>query len=606
MRSVSVEFECVDKIYEENIKRGFIKDAAGDFTWLVEKLKDEKEIVIIGTGVKSLNAYDLLVANEINVSYFLSGDQRDWGRNLFGRKILSKREIINNMKSPIFIDCHSQNSAWSGTDAYDYEGYRRNVQYFCLKDYVEIPTGKLQNALKEKRIILVGNRNLCLYVKHALTSVECNSIIYWDLLGEGFERDRTVISTDDKDVTENVIGLIVEPKYYGAAKFMDKIKEKKRLYYERLEEREIHDITQYFSECEVLVSIAKEKNSEKYSTDYLRPQSILLNISGHMCGNIFFGNLLDGHPNILQIDWDMESVRSNLFLICIQLSEEKASNILNEFRIIYESITKGEEKMPSAYEEKFYEKLRELLTLKDSFTSQELFVIVHIAYVTARGQKVADMQEMLIYFEQREAGVVERPLYEEWLCDRRVKGFSINITRNAYTRVGSLFRHFETFDKFSNLNMGALWSAIWRHMRYAEVEKKTSYTWKRLEVKFETIKTEPEKTLKGICEELELPWSERMLETTRHGKSASYISGNEVVKNFDLNPVFNLYEEYFSDFDRFRINMIFSKDQEHFGYPYVKCKEFSKYQLQEMYLKPFRFESKLTDTNNYVKKRLPL
>ena len=57
MRSVSVEFECVDKIYEENIKRGFIKDAAGDFTWLVEKLKDEKEIVIIGTGVQSLNAY---------------------------------------------------------------------------------------------------------------------------------------------------------------------------------------------------------------------------------------------------------------------------------------------------------------------------------------------------------------------------------------------------------------------------------------------------------------------------------------------------------------------------------------------------------------------
>lgn len=85
--------ECIDKIYEENIKRGFIKDAAGDFSWLVENLKDEREIVIIGTGVKSLNAYDLLVANDVHVSYFLSGDQRDWGRNLFGKKYYQKEKL---------------------------------------------------------------------------------------------------------------------------------------------------------------------------------------------------------------------------------------------------------------------------------------------------------------------------------------------------------------------------------------------------------------------------------------------------------------------------------------------------------------------------------
>ena len=196
------------------------------------------------------------------------------------------------------------------------------------------------------------------------------------------------------------------------------------------------------------------------------------------------------------------------------------------------------------------------------------------------------------------AYAAERPLYGEWLCDRKVKGFSINITRNAYTRVGSLFKFLEHFKRFSYLNMGEMW----RKMRYAEEERKTSYDWRRLEVKFETIKTAPEKTLKGICEELEFPWNESMLATTRHGESAYYDSGNKIVKNFDLKPVFNLYEEYFSDFDRFRINIIFSRDQERFGYPYVNCKEFSKYQLQEMYLKPFRFERKLMDTNNYGEK----
>lgn len=598
LRSVSVEFECIDKIYEENLKRSFIKDAAGDFSWLAERLKDEQEIVIIGTGVASLNAYDLLAANEMNVLYFMSGDQRDWGRNLFGKKILSRREIINNTKNPVFIDCHSKNSAWRGTDEYDYEGYRRNVQYFCIKDYVEISIGNLQHALKGKKVILLGSRNLCRCVKNALIDVACERITYWDLSEEDDEKDKTAITVDDKDTAENVTGLIVEPQYHGDIKCRDEIRKKKRLYYAKLEEKGIHDITQYFSECEVLVSIGKEKYLEKYPTDRLRPKSILLNISGHMCGNKFFSNLLDGHPNILQIDWDMESIRNNLFLICIQLAEERASNILNEFQILCGSIMIHEEKTFLLHKEKFYEKFQELLGLKDSFTSQELFVIIHIAYAAAWGQKVTDLQEMLIYYEQRVASAMQRPLYEEWLCDRKVKGFSINITRNAYTRVGCLFKHFERFKRFTYLSMGGMW----RQMCYGEEGRKTSCTWRRLTVKFETIKTEPEKTLADLCEKLKLPWSDSLLETTCHGEISDYTSGNEVVKNFDLKPVFNLYEEYFTDFDRFRINMVFSKDQKRFGYPYVSCNDFSERQLQEMYLKPFRFESRLTITDNYGEK----
>ena len=46
--SVSVEFECVDKIYEANIKARLIKDAEGDSETLLERLRQEKEIVILG------------------------------------------------------------------------------------------------------------------------------------------------------------------------------------------------------------------------------------------------------------------------------------------------------------------------------------------------------------------------------------------------------------------------------------------------------------------------------------------------------------------------------------------------------------------------------
>ena len=45
-RSVSAEFECVNEIYEANIKAGKIKDADGDADELIRKLKSRKEIVI--------------------------------------------------------------------------------------------------------------------------------------------------------------------------------------------------------------------------------------------------------------------------------------------------------------------------------------------------------------------------------------------------------------------------------------------------------------------------------------------------------------------------------------------------------------------------------
>lgn len=593
LRTASVEFECIDRIYEENIRYKYITDSEGDFLLLLEKIRNEKEIVIIGTGIYSLNAYDLLTEKKIDILFFMSEDQRDWGRRLFGKKILSKKEIIYITKKPIFIECCSENSAWGfgEVDRYDYEGYRRNEQYFCLKDYIEISIGKLPNALKAMNVILLGNQNLCSYVKRALTSIGCNNITIWSLSKEICEG--TLVR--DKDIVENSIGLIVEPPYYCDISYKEKVSKRKRLYYEVLVERGINNITQYFSEREVLLSISKDSYSEKYPLSNLRPRSILLNISGHMCGNDFFSNLLDGHPNVVQIDWGMESIRSNLFLICIQLAEEKASEIVKAFWTIYETITTYEEKVFLERKEKFDEKFRELLRLKDQYTSQELFVILHIAYAVAWGQKVLDMQEMLIYHEQREAPAKERPFYEEWLCDKKVKGVSINITRNAYTRVGSFFRHLERFNNFSYLNI----SGMWNHMLYADEVYKMPDTWKRLEVKFETIKTKPEETLACICESLELPWNDSVLETTSHGKIAKYTTGNSVITNFDLRPVYNLYEEYFSDFDRFRINMIFSKDQKRFGYSYVSCREFSKCQLQEMYLKPFRFESSLSSENNY-------
>lgn len=54
LRSVSPEFECVDCIYEANIKKGFVVNAIGDAVSLIDCLKKtDREIVILGTGIES-------------------------------------------------------------------------------------------------------------------------------------------------------------------------------------------------------------------------------------------------------------------------------------------------------------------------------------------------------------------------------------------------------------------------------------------------------------------------------------------------------------------------------------------------------------------------
>lgn len=595
LRSVSVEFECIDRIYEANIQCGNIQDSEGDFLWLIERIRNEKEIIVVGTGINSLNVYDLLQEYGIDILCFMSEDQRDWKRKLFGKEIFSKERIVSSIQKPIFLECSFENSCWGfgEVDRYDYEGYKRNKQYFFIKDYTQIRVGVLHNILKGKEVILVGNYNLCNNVKNALVKAECKKVTYWDLLAEKEIEDNLTVQGR---TANNIVALIVEPQYLCDGGYSDMVKKKKRLYYMALEELGIYDISQYFSESEVLVSIQQTK-IEKYSIPCLTPRAILLNISGHMSGNEFFGNLLDGHPDVIQMDWGIESIRSNMFLVCIQLAEESRSNILQTFWKIYDAITTQETKVFSCRKGIFNKKFEELLTYKDSFTSQELFVLIHIAYAEAWGQKISCLQDVLIYYEQRMEIGKRRPIYKKWLSDEKVMGFTINITRNAYTRVGSLFNLLRQSRNFFFPKIGTLWN----HMEYSIEHIRHSGKWKRLEVKFESIKLLPQATLSAICDELGISWDDRLLMTTFHGTTAEYRSGKESITNFDLKPVYNLYEEFFSDFDRFRINMIFAKEQKRYGYSYVSCRNFSRRQLQEMFLVEYRFENMLDYENDYCK-----
>ena len=138
--SVSVEFECIDRIYERNICRGIIEDKDGCFRSVIKKLKG-RQIALLGIKENSLNAYDLLLEYGVDISCFVSGSLEEQGKTILGKVVQSPLEVMENFHNVIFVEPNSKYSAWGfgGVDLYHYFGYRRNMNFFVLQDYIDIP-----------------------------------------------------------------------------------------------------------------------------------------------------------------------------------------------------------------------------------------------------------------------------------------------------------------------------------------------------------------------------------------------------------------------------------------------------------------------------------
>lgn len=106
-------------------------------------------------------------------------------------------------------------------------------------------------------------------------------------------------------------------------------------------------------------------------------------------------------------------------------------------------------------------------------------------------------------------------------------------------------------------------------------------------VRFEDLKCKPQETLLGLCKWIGIVFDKVLLDTTYHGEKSFY---DEKITGFDVEPAIKLYEEYFSVFDRMRICLIQGPYQRIYNYPYVGCLNFSRRELQEMFLKDFKWE----------------
>lgn len=583
--SVSVEFELIDHIYEENICSGKINDAVGTIYNVLDRIKG-RQIVMIGTDQKALDAYDFIMGKGVDICCFIEEDPEKWNKVILGKRVISREKALEELEDGVFINVNDQHSAWGfgETDFYHYMGYKRNESFFLLRDYIEVPCNGLQNILKhlveysEQRVILLGDMWLCRELQRRIGDEKI-------LCDDTFEiKDASEDETGKDDVY-----LYVLPEHYGYDL------ERKEMIYQTIHkncqkfflEKGLTNATEYIMPS---LTFLENKSDVGDCTDStLKVGKVIIGANNTCSGNVFFRGILDNHPNIIVMDYgDNKYLNNNLHSICIRLALEEKSDIISSFwKLCSEDMDRCNVKMKFPNKELFEKSMARMIEETEVCTSQDLFVMIHIAYAQMWGKKIGTLSDMVIYWEPHTVDKQKVEEYADWLGGVAPKNYIVNVTRNAYIRSGSSLGSLVRLE--AKIWQGNILEALGRALNYPNQDKKEYEGWERMVLRFEDLKCNAQEELLKLCNKLDIPWSDTLLETTSNGAKSSFRG----VSGFDLAPVYRTYEEYFSEFDRFRISLIVSPWQRMYGYPYVNFLNFSRRELQEMFLKAFRFEEKI-------------
>lgn len=579
IRSASPEFECIDRIYEANVLEGRIRDTIGGFDEFITKLKDEPEIVILGADRKAQDTYDLLMAHGIDIRGFVMNNKRDEMR--LGRKIMSFEEAMASLEYPVFLNCTDVHGALGEvrTEYFDYRGYKRNEQYFLVQDYADIPPSNLIHVLHGKKVWLTGDSRLCQLLMDYLNQIENGEVtVQYAALGEK-------ITAEEEDIL-----CLAVPDYTNYTETQEDVIERRKMLRRKLVEMGFVGHTEYFAcgRCFALIDLYLNKDAEKYTVAELLPKGILIGRIPSYSGNSFFLGIMDGHPEVLLASL-YSDFHNNMFYYCIRLANIDSDKVMPLFWEIYDAESGNKDMSAFPSPTIFEERVQRLLSLKERFTSQELFVLFFIAYdEMINNREISDISKFIIYWDPHYIDRNEIPFYASWLEDRKVNGTTITLCRDHMVRIGSVYkdnyRFMKQYNKPSMSRLGAF-RLMFLDELWGGKDSEYQY-WTEHTMRFEDIKTKPMEKLTEICEIMNIEWSDSMLQTTSSGEPSEFMGSID----FDLKPVFNKYEDYFSEYDRFRISIASSPYQKRYGYTYDSCLKFTRREIQEMFLKPFLFD----------------
>lgn len=124
-----------------------------------------------------------------------------------------------------------------------------------------------------------------------------------------------------------------------------------------------------------------------------------------------------------------------------------------------------------------------MLRLVDSPTSQQLFVMFHLAYTAMYGQDISNVNDYMIYWEIHDTRRTMQPDYVNWLEAEEIKGLVLTNSRNCLIRVGGLLKHMKRCGEFNRTDTALLRVILEKPVEWEEGK----CNWEHLEIKFEEL-----------------------------------------------------------------------------------------------------------------------
>ena len=330
-----------------------------------------------------------------------------------------------------------------------------------------------------------------------------------------------------------------------------------------------------------------------------------------LSGSMFLENIVDFHPQILTIGvfglsgfgilyerlLANMSVKEAIHKIHILIDSYEDKVILEEINRIFstsENLNENKNSLkvlrniyvPEIDNFLFY--LEELLINIEIPTKSQWFKGFYLAYAYALNRNLDSRICPAIFFHPHDGIYILANECIKQMSDV-INSFeysnAISIVRNLTTVLGSTINTYIENNHIYVMNMILETEELYTAKQYKQYEK-------RAIVRFEDLKLNSKATLISLCKYFDITWDDSLLETTSNGANYQYHLANTKTKGFDTKPVYKLYEEYLSFFDKYRIEMIKSKYYEPYGYKpkYYDENYHSLIDILKMFEMPFKFE----------------
>lgn len=437
--------------------------------------------------------------------------------------------------------------------------------------------------VNDKRdIILMGNRLLCKDIERRLTQEGCKNVIQYKSVNDiaAYEagskicviaEPMTMVQIGDESEAQRLVKKI---KPYFKERIYLELNEMYCWIYER--ELEKRDCTLW----------------KKWNI-----QSVVLGWSKGYSGNFFLDELLDGHPEILSIPHSIFS--SQLWYFAHEMASYGNRQVERLFECYKRQLSECKsdefnEVFPDYVQ--FAEALENKIMKERPESDIDYFMLVHVAYhEMIYGHYDCGIRRIIFWEPHRVRSDDKLRYFTGWFQTRVEEVKVLNIVRDPIKACASRIKDLILHDLISYINF----EVFERESREVENCGDRLYC-----VRFEDLKQNPREQLGKICEWLGITWNESLMKTTYQGKSSSYDNGKYIVKDFDLRPVFNRYEEYFDEFDHYRLELLYSKVRKKYGYGEIDVHRFSWSEIENLFASPFKFERNLNDKEHAVRREI--